>query len=271
MKMGRFLWKLAMQSRWRRLNGLGWQAGVAIASLLSLARVNMPMAMAQKLAEPVTAPLAPPAIACPPPALGSLVNQLMLDLPSYSNRVIQRASSLGDDSSLYFLAAGQPDIAQVSIEGLAAASHRSRLPAVHADNADNVALSEEIYQIGFTTLERQYHSSGRPEFPQVSSPSGEPKLTPSTQSFQQFHELILARKLDPVDAPWQIISLRSQLVPYPSGNVVLAPARESRQGSVGRGIALWLRDWQSGSIQAGPTLESNPPEDDPMNPSCMAQ
>lgn len=227
------------------------------------------MAMAQKPAEPMTAPLPPQAITCPPPGLVSLVNQLMLDLPSYGNRVIQRASSLGDDSSLYLLAAGQPNIAQISVEGLAAESRRSRLPDVHAEN---VALTEEIYQIGFTTLERQYRSSGRPEFPQVSSPhSGEPKLTPSTQSFQQFHELILARKLEPVEAPWQIISLRSQLVPYPSGNVVLAPARESRQGSVGRGIALWLRDWRSGAIQASPTLESNLPENEPMHSRCIDQ
>ena len=172
--------------------------------------------------------------------------QLMLDLPSYSNRVIQRASDLGDPTPLYFMASGQAEISPVSLTALARDSNRSRLPM---EQASQQTPKEEIFQIRFTTLERQYLQLSLAS----TSTDVEQTLNQTAPSFQQFHQLILARQLDPSadsePSPWRLLSLRSQFAPYPSDGQILSPAQESRQAPVGQGILLWLRDWHSASIR----------------------
>lgn len=205
-------------------------------------------------------------ISCPPSDLSALVTQLMLDLPSYSNRVIQRSRRLGDSSSLYLMLAGQPEIQPVFLEALADDPNRSRLLV---DEARRNAPAEEIYQIFFTTLERQYSRSSAP-----ASLTVEQTVNRAAPLFQQFHWLILARRqgqaASPI-APWQILSLRSQLAPYSRGDELLAPPRDSQPGPVGQGIVLWLRDWHSSTIRLNPvSLDSNPANANESNPHCIS-
>ena len=177
---------------------------------------------------------------CSVPELPQLISQLILDLPSYSNRVIQRASRLGDELPLYIVVAGQAQITPVALVEAAAAPTRSRLPAPGTAHRPD----EEIYQVQFTTLERQY-------LPTPNSPvEAERLLARAIEPFQQFHQLVLARRRSPADSPWQIISLRSQLVPYPAENRLLAPARDRRKAAIGQGISIWLRDWHSGTLRS---------------------
>lgn len=205
---------------------------------------------------------------CPPQDLSALVTQLMLDLPSYSNRVIQRASKMGDSTPLYLMLAGQAEISPVSLEAMVDDPNRSRLPA---DGANRNVPAEEIYQIFFTTLERQYGLSSVP-----ASSTVEQLLNQAAPSFQQFHWLILARHQGETTftdaSPWRIISLRSQLTSYPHGDAPLAPARDSRPGPVGQGIVIWLRDWHSGAIRLNAAnLESSAVHATESNSPCLNQ
>ena len=251
MKMGRSQWQ-----------NLAWGEAIATnarAAIAPLAAVRMALPMLCLLTGLLPAALAQASelnlektlletAHCPRNDLSLLVTQLMLDLPSYSNRVIQRAGNLENPTKLYFMAAGQAEISQISLEAIADDPNRSRLP-VEAIRGN--APAEEIYQIRFTTLERQYRRSSRQLLQQSPGPASsniEHLLHQAAPSFQQFHWLILARQQDQPVSPWQIINLRSQLVPYPATEELLAPASDSRQGPVGKGLALWLRDWNSGSI-----------------------
>lgn len=234
-----------------------------------------PAVLAQALA-PEPAKTSPQAVDCPPGDLSALVTQLMLDLPSYSNRVIQRASRLDNPAALYLIAAGQVEISPVSLAAIADDPHRSRLPV---ENLRRDRPAEEIYQVFFTTLERQYRRSPRKLAKSLrTSPlaSADPTLNPTAPSFQQFHWLILARLPKQAEQngqqPWRIISLRSQLAPYPAADNLLAPARESRQGFVGQGIALWFRDWHSsGPLSGSAKQDSHPVNGVDANAHCVTQ
>lgn len=269
--MGRFLRKLATPSRGQnsgKREAIALKASLCLWAPICFFWGGFPSA---GLAQAPGSNPEPPSLAqasCPPQDLSVLVTQLMLDLPSYSNRVTQRASDLGDPTPLYFLAAGQAEISPLSLGAIAQDPHRSRLPVAEARRN---APDEEIYTILFTTLERQYVQS-----PVSASASVEQTLNQAAPSFQQFHRLILARQVGKTTAtgpaPWRILSLRSQLVPYPSGEQLLAPARDSRTGSVGQGVVLWLRDWHSGAIKLSPVHphSSSANEPDP-HPGCIPQ
>ena len=259
---------LAQKPNMGRVGATVGKVGLAIALLCLFPELRfMPRSSAAlaNIPEPTLLKAQPSTLHCPPGDLSVLVTQLMLDLPSYSNRVIQRSRRLGDSSTLYLLLAGQPEIQPVSLEALADDPKRSRLPV---DEAKRNAPAEEIYQIFFTTLERQYSRSSAPASPPV-----EQALNQAAPLFQQFHWLILARRQDKTaspSAPWQIISLRSQLAPYPSGDDLLAPARDSRSGSVGQGIVVWLRDLHSGAIRLNPaSLDSSPANSNESNSHCV--
>ncbi len=154
--------------------------------------------------------------------LTDAVDQLMLALPNYANRVIQRQRVGQRDSDgiwrsesprTYVALAGRPDI-----ESLTASSSNAPL-----------------FQIFFTTLERQY----------VQSAAGlaEPQMV------QQFHQLVLAQVGHPEG--WRVIRLRSQLAPYPADNQLLSPPRNADNGAIAQAIRLWLRDCAAGTAQRG--------------------
>lgn len=199
--------------------------------------------LAQAIANPQTSP-GPRGQGCPP-AIAPLVDQLLADLPSYANRAIQRQHGGGAPARLYVMVAGAAEIepwptTEPAIGPTAgpAAFPASALPPVPAPPGQAAAPAR--YQVFFTTLERQYSP---PQDLAAAAPSRQ------SQSLQQFHWLILSRPEAAALPPWQLLSLRSQLAPYPQAErdnssiaPLLSPPRDSRRGAIAQAIELWLRD-----------------------------
>ncbi len=163
-----------------------------------------------------TAPIRPNT---PCPAdLEPLVAQLLNDLPTYSNLVASRSLSHPEERSSPFgtvLVAGRPDFTPLPLGA--------------------AAPEENLHQVFFTTLERQYWQQ-------------------QAVSLQHYHWLFLAQG----DDGWRLSLIYSSVGTYPAGSRGATPPQESSQGLVGQAIALWLRDCRAGAIAF--------PEADPMGP-----
>ncbi|MEO1209478.1 MAG: hypothetical protein AAFX78_08040 [Cyanobacteria bacterium J06638_20] len=147
--------------------------------------------------------------------LDALMPLLLRDLPSYSNRVIQRARvrDRSADISGYILLSSLPDIDMAPFDP-------GNPPPLNPIEPEST-----VQQVFFTTLERQYGISG---FTQI----------------QAHHQLFLTLT-DTVG--WQIVLMQTILDEYPSGALLSEP-RDSTYGVVAQGIELWLRDCQAGAI-----------------------
>ncbi|MEM6256235.1 MAG: hypothetical protein AAF821_25255 [Cyanobacteria bacterium P01_D01_bin.156] len=147
--------------------------------------------------------------ACPQD-FDTLSNLLVRDIPSYTNRILQ--SSVGDIATAYrpayVITASQPDQMPLEI--------RDRVYTTQAD------ISQQTYQLFFTTLERQY--SGL-----------------DATSIQHFHWLFLV----PSDAGWQMAFMFSAIGDQES---VLLPPRDSSQGSIGQAVQRWLKDCHANAV-----------------------
>ncbi len=177
-----------------------WGITVAIAlTVLSLGR----SAVASP-SEPIR-----PSIACPT-ELEELLPLLLRDLPSYANRVIQRARDRrrSEDISGYVLLASQPDV---------------NLPD-ETDLPDEANSNLEEPPIFFTTLERQYGISG---FAQL----------------QVHHRLFLT----PTQTGWQLVLMQSAFQDYPA-RLPPGPPRDNSHGVVAQAVRLWLRDCGAGAV-----------------------
>ncbi|MFM7363807.1 MAG: hypothetical protein ACKO11_04765 [Cuspidothrix sp.] len=143
---------------------------------------------------------------CSQQNLESLTTQLMLDLPSYANRVIQRSRRLSRDFETfsYILAAGKPEIASLPLN-----------PGINDDDKYNTIGVEQIF---FTTLERKY-------------PNKKPV------ELQEFHRLFLTK----TNTGWSVVMMFSQTSEYPV-KLPIAPPRNSSHGAIAQGVKLWLRD-----------------------------
>jgi len=153
-----------------------------------------------------------------PAELEPLVAQLLNDLPTYSNLVASRSLGHPEERSSPFgtvLVASQPDFTPLPL--------------------GETAPRENLHQIFFTTLERQYWQQ-------------------QAVSLQHYHWLFLVQG----DDGWRLSLLYSSLGAYPAGSRGATPPQESSQGLVGQAIALWLRDCRAGAIAF--------PEADPMGP-----
>jgi hypothetical protein len=138
---------------------------------------------------------------------------MLKDLPSYANRVIQR--SMGNNRELrasdnYVILVGLPEF--------------TPLPLPEGSNFKQVT-SEDVQQVFFTTLERQYSSN---------------RLT----RLENFYWLFLT----PTREGWYMVMLYSQLASLYKGDVPLPPDEVS-QGIIGTAIQLWLRDCRAGAIR----------------------
>ncbi|ESA34151.1 hypothetical protein N836_18050 [Leptolyngbya sp. Heron Island J] len=150
-----------------------------------------------------------PQTSCPTD-LDSLSKLLIRDIPSYTNRILQ--SSVADIPTAYrpayVIAASQPD--QVPLE------IRDRVYTTLPDS------SEQLRQLFFTTLERQY--SGL-----------------EATAINHFHWLFLA----PDDMGWRMVFMFSAIA---AGDDAQIPPRDSSQGSVGQAVQQWLRDCRAEAI-----------------------
>lgn len=183
---------------------------IAMAVMVAMSLQPASSAMASQVSavsepEPEVAPLRE-AIACPtdPETLTPL---LLRDVPSYANRVNQRTypSVVESKRAGYILLASEAEFDPLTL-GPGAYTTAEEQPV------------EDVVQIFFTTLERQYVSDG-------------------FVNLQYHHWLFLTQ----VDQDWRVVTLVSQLTTVPEGQL-LSPPEDTGQGIIAQAIRLWLRD-----------------------------
>jgi len=139
-----------------------------------------------------------------PTDLETLINQLLIDLPDYANRVIQRSRRLNLPIDRYstVIVAGKPDFEPLELF-----------------NYEYTHLSsQQPQQVFFTTLERSY-------------------LSDRLVETQTFHWLFLTQTI----YGWETVMIYSQTAST-SADAVISPPWESSNGAIAQGIKLWLRD-----------------------------
>jgi len=150
-----------------------------------------------------------------PADVETLTSQLIRDLPSYANRVIQRVRRLNRtvDSFSYVLVAGKPEFAPLSLG-----------PGQYS-SAASVADVEPPKQVFITTLERQY-------------------LGGKAIESQHYHWLFLTQ----TPSGWRLALMFSRIGSSSPGRSP-TPPRESSKGVIGQAVTLWLRDCRAGAIR----------------------
>jgi hypothetical protein len=163
-----------------------------------------------------------PATLCPTD-LSSLSTLLVRDIPSYTNRVVQRSvADIQSDPAyrpVYTVVASLPDLAPLDIANL-----------VYTTDPN---AAEDLAQVFFTTLERQYQGT-------------------HLSQFQHYHWLFLAS----TDEGWHLAFMFSTL--NIQTNDTPLPPRESSNSSVGKAIQLWLRDCRAGAVDPWVEPEGQP-------------
>ncbi|MEM7554825.1 MAG: hypothetical protein AAF378_12125 [Cyanobacteria bacterium P01_A01_bin.84] len=143
----------------------------------------------------------------------TLVNQMLLDLPAYTNRQTQRARRLKRKNEVYsyILLAGNPDFKPLAL-----------------NNEEYVQTQKkstgEVEQVFFTTLERHY-------------------LKDKAVELQQFHWVFLTKS----KSGWRMVMMFSQIGSYPKDEVP-TPPRNSSNGAIAQATKTWLRDCRAGSV-----------------------
>ncbi len=152
---------------------------------------------------------------CSEQDLETLTTQLLQDLPSYTNRVTQRARrrSRSTDLYSYMLVAGRPEFTPLplNLEEYSTHTLESAAPGVE--------------QVFFTTLERQY-------------------IGKKAVELQEFHWLLLTK----TKIGWRLVMMFSQIGAYPKQQTP-SPPRDSSNGAIAQGIKAWLRDCQAGTVR----------------------
>ncbi|WP_160148439.1 hypothetical protein [[Leptolyngbya] sp. PCC 7376] len=136
-----------------------------------------------------------------------MMPQLLADLPSYSNRVIQRARKLErqEDTFSYVIEAGLPDFRPLALK-------QQQFTPSAADTTE---------QVFFSTLNRQY-------------------IKNQTITLENHHWLFVT----PSSQGWAVVHLLSALHQTEPGAIAIPP-RNATNGSVGKAIQLWLRDYNA--------------------------
>ena len=148
-----------------------------------------------------------------PTNLETLTTFLLRDLPSYANRITQRARRRGTvDVYGYFIVAGRAEFAPLT---LGPGEYQPAIPK----EQDN------IQQFFFTTLQRRY-------------------TTTKAIELQDYHWLFLTK----TERGWQLVMMFSATGFYPGGKPPTAP-RDSSNGVIAQAIEIWLRDCRAGVIR----------------------
>ncbi len=143
-----------------------------------------------------------------------LTTELLRDLPSYANRISQRARRLSRTADVYsyVLVAGHPEFAPLTLG-----------PGEYTSDAAVVA--PEPIQVFFTTLERQYTLGKAFEL-------------------QQYHWLFLTQTA----SDWRLAMMFSQIGSYPA-RMPPTPPRDSSNGVIAQAIRTWLGDCRAGAVR----------------------
>lgn len=147
--------------------------------------------------------------ACPSD-LPTLTERMLVDLPSYTNRVIQRSRSLERTRYLltYVIVAGKPEFEPLPL------NNRQYDPT-------QPDVSKQVF---FTTLERRYSNDRAIET-------------------QNYHWLFLTKAED----GWRLVEVYTQLG-SPDKNAPPVPPQENSNGAIGQAIQDWLRDCRAGAL-----------------------
>ena len=150
-----------------------------------------------------------------PADVETLIALLLRDLPSYANRVTQRARRRDRSVEVYsyVILAGRPEFEPLTLG-----------PGEYTD-ARPTSNSPDIKQVFITTLERQYVGN-------------------KPVQLQQYHWLFLTK----TNSGWRLAIMFSQTGLYPAFRPPTAP-RESSQGVISQAIQIWLRDCRAGVIR----------------------
>jgi hypothetical protein len=171
---------------------------------------------------PSTDPLSEGSSFVCPSELNALVDLLLRDLPSYTNRVIQRSRYIGNTEPLsYVLFSSRPEF-----EALPLAPGRQSYQGSTSDiEQTGEPVDSETQQVFFTTLERTYNT-------------GEPV------KLQHYHWLFLTKTTQ----GWWMVMMFSRFGSYPAGQQP-TPPRDSSNGAVAEAVRLWLRDCRAGTVR----------------------
>jgi hypothetical protein len=146
-----------------------------------------------------------------PTNIASLANLLARDLPSYTNRVIQRRRKLSDNLYSSILAVGKPDFQPIEIVS-------REYPPQFPQSAPS--------QLFLSSLERQYTGI-------------------KAADLQQFHWLFLAQ----TSLGWRLVNIYSRTSTGARvADSPLTPPIESSKSSIGEAVRLWLNDCYFGKI-----------------------
>ncbi|MCL1465114.1 hypothetical protein [Argonema galeatum] len=152
-----------------------------------------------------------------PADVETLTTLMLRDLPSYANRVTQRARLRSRDRSLdvygYFIVAGQAEFSPLTLG-----------PGEY--NPTTSQGEDNIQQVFFTTLQRRYS-------------------TTKAIQIQDYHWLFLTKTA----SGWRLAMMFSMTGPYPAGRPPTAP-RDSSYGVIGQAIEIWLRDCYGGVVRS---------------------
>ncbi|MDJ0511513.1 MAG: hypothetical protein QNJ64_20025 [Crocosphaera sp.] len=183
-----------------KLAGIGKQwLNIAIITILGVVNIPSEIQASPKRGE-----------SCPSD-LETLMTWMLEDLPSYSNRVSQRArrSDRTVDVYNYIVLAGKPEFTPLPLTNL---QYQPVLP-------------DETKQVFFTTLERQYTKT-------------------EVILLQNYYWLFLTPSSD----GWRSVLVFSQLADLQQDDLPLPP-QDAINGAIGQGIKLWLTDCRAGSLR----------------------
>ncbi|NJL90681.1 MAG: hypothetical protein HC916_13500 [Coleofasciculaceae cyanobacterium SM2_1_6] len=159
-----------------------------------------------------------------PQDLASLTNLLLQDLPSYTNRLIQRSIPLTLDNAIrtrvYMVAAGNPEFNPINTD-LNPVPENLNNPLLNPSQGNNSPENSEMQQVFFTTLNREYQGNRLVET-------------------QEFHRLFLVQ----TNQGWQLALMYSRS----RFQQILTPPTDSLNSAVGQAVKIWLRDCQAGAI-----------------------
>lgn len=183
----------------------------SIASVAAVGVIGFPL-VALSSENPERSETPATSIVCPA-NLDDLVSLMLQYLPSYANRVNQRAYPLEfrTDAPIpgYVILAGRPEFQPIEI------ASQEYVPVTEDDTV----------QVFFTTLERQYTRG-------------------ASFNQQSFHWLFLTQ----TDRGWRFVLMLSSLGNIPETEPP-TPPQASSEGVIAEAIRLWLRDCEAGTLR----------------------
>jgi hypothetical protein len=141
-----------------------------------------------------------------------LVTKMLLDLPSYTNRVMQRSRAIVKDKKLidqrYVIIAGKAEFQPLTLN----------------NSEYTPQTTDSSQQVFFTTLEREYKRDRVVET-------------------QNYHWLFLARTKN----DWQLVMMYSRF--STGSNTVVMPPQDTTNGAIAQAVSLWLKDCRVGVVR----------------------